>query len=121
MGFPKTVEDLAVDYVPHRVTVRLAMGGEPTLTVAMPRVEATGPSERQDANSHSYLDGVPYATNLQMGMGTGFVDPTEVTIEVGTGTAADELLPLGLPTTPYMATWGEGLSATFYVGAPIAD
>ena len=119
MGFPKTVEDLVVDYEPDRVTFRLAMGGEPTLAVSMPRAEATGPSERVDAVSYSYLDGVPYATNLQMGMGTGFVDPADVTIEIGTGTVADELRSLGLPKTPDMATWGEGLSATFFAGEPV--
>src|SRR6476469_233052 len=85
MGFPKTVERLDVDYQADRVAFHLWMDGEPTLAVAMPRAAATGPSERIDAVSYSYLDGVPYATNLQMGMGTGLVDAADVTIEVGTG------------------------------------
>jgi Acetoacetate decarboxylase (ADC) len=119
MGFPKTVERLEVTYADERVSFHLWMDGEPTLVVSMPRAEATGPSERVGAVSYSYLDGVPYATDLQMGMGTGFVDPGEVTIEIGTGVVADELRSLGLPTTPDLATWGEGLSATFFAGRPV--
>lgn len=119
MGFPKTVERLQVRYEPERVSFHLWMTGEPTLAVTMPRAEATGPSERVDAVSYSYLDGVPFATNLQMGMGTGFVDPADVSIEIGVGPVADELRSLGLPTAPDMATWGEALSATFFQGEPI--
>jgi hypothetical protein len=40
-------------------------------------------------------------------------------LELGEGTVADELRSLGLPTTPDLATWGEGLSATFHLARPI--
>ena len=33
---------------------------------------------------------------------------------------ADELRTVGLPTTPDLATWGEGLTATFQAGRPLS-
>ena len=40
-------------------------------------------------------------------------------IEIGDGPVADELRSLGLPCAPDLATWGEGLSATFHLGQPV--
>ena len=55
-----------------------------------------------------------------MDMGTGFVDPADVVLELGSGPVAEELARLGLPdAAPDMCTWGEGLSATFLLGQPI--
>lgn len=119
MGFPKTVEVLEAEYTDAAVTFRLVMGGHPTLALTVPRAEPLGEPERIDAVSYSYLDGVPYGTTLSMDMGTGFVDPADVVLEVGSGPVADELRSLGLPTAPDVATWGEGLSATFLLGRPV--
>jgi hypothetical protein len=120
MGFPKTVEVLDAEYTDGTVTFRLTMGGNPTLALTVPRAAPTGEPERIDAVSYSYLDGQPYGTTLSMDMGTGFIDPADVTIELGDGPVADELRSLGLPDLqPDMATWGEGLSATFLLGQPV--
>jgi hypothetical protein len=119
MGFPKTVEDLTVAYTDASVTFRLAMGGRHVLTLRLPRAEPAGPPERVSAVSYSYLDGVPYGTELSMDMGTGFVDPADVHLELGDSPVADELRSLGLPADPDLATWGEGLGATFLLGHPI--
>jgi hypothetical protein len=119
MGFPKTVEDLAVTYTDATATFRLAMGGQHVLTLTVPRSAPTGPPARVEATSYSYLDGVPYGTDLSMDMGTGFIDPADVVLELGDSPVADELRCLGLPRPPDMATWGEGLSATFHLGQPI--
>jgi hypothetical protein len=119
MGFPKTVEDIAVTYTDATASFRLAMGGQHVLTLTLPRAAPAGPAERVSAVSYSYLDGVPYGTELSMDMGTGFVDPADVQLELGDSPVADELRSLGLPATPDFATWGEGLSATFLLGQPV--
>ena len=119
MGFPKTVERIDVDYTDTAVSFRLTMGGHFTIALSLPRAEALDAPERLEADSYSYVDGVAYATPLSMDMGTGFIDPSEVTIELGDGPVADELRSLGLPKAPDLATWGEGLSATFLLGQPV--
>jgi len=120
MGFPKTVEAIDVTDDETHVTFALAFDGRPTLRVRLPRAEPVGEPERVEADSYSYLDGVPHATALGMDMGTGLVDPAEVEIEVGEGPVADELRSLGLPGPPDVATWGEGLTATFKLGRSLA-
>ena len=72
-----------------------------------------------EATSYSYLDGAPYGTDLSMDLGTGLVDPADVRLELGDSPVADELRSLGLPSAPDLATWGEGLSATFLLGQPL--
>ena len=119
MGFPKTVEDLTISYTDTTGTVRLAMDGRHVLTLEFPRVAPLAPPERVAATSYSYLDGVPHATDLAMDMGTGFIDPADVLLELGDSPVADELRSLGLPCPPDLAMWGEGLSATFHLGHPI--
>jgi hypothetical protein len=119
MGFPKTVEDLTVAYTEATATFRLAMGGQHVLTLTVPRAEPLGEPARVEATSYSYLDGVAYATDLSMDMGTGLVDPADVHLELGDSPVADELRSLGLPRAPDLATWGEDLSATFLLGQPV--
>ena len=119
MGFPKTVEVLDVDYTDTTVSFRLTMGGHLAIALTLPRAEALDEPERLESDCYSYLDGVAHATPLSMDMGTGFVDPSEVTIDLGDGPLADELRSLGLPRAPDLATWGEALSATFLLGKPV--
>lgn len=119
MGFPKTVEVLDTEYTDDTVSFHLVMGGHDTIRITLPRAEALGAAERIDAESYSYLDGVPYSTTLSMDMGTGMIDAADVVLELGEGPVADELRSLGLPKAPDLATWGEGLSATFLLGQPI--
>ena len=119
MGFPKTVEDLTVTYTDDSASFRLAMGGHHVLTLTLPRAAPMGDASRVEAESYSYLDGVPHATTLSMDMGTGMVDPADVQLELGDSPVADELRSLGLPCAPDFATWGEGLSATFLLGQPV--
>lgn len=71
--------------------------------------------------SYSYLDGAPFATVLEMDMGSGIVDLAAVTVELGVGVVADELRSLGLPAVPDMASWGEGLGAVFHLGQPVDE
>jgi hypothetical protein len=121
MGFPKTVEVIDVTYADDEVTFRLESGGVTAFSLSLPRTApAPGDPPRIDAESYSYLDGVPHATVLSIDMGTGTVDPDDVRLELGDGPVADELRRLGLPARPDMATWGEGLSAAFQLGRPVS-
>ncbi|HEY5023369.1 MAG TPA: acetoacetate decarboxylase family protein [Acidimicrobiales bacterium] len=121
MGFPKTVEQITTEYHDDVVVFDLVFGGRPTLHLSIPRVPADGPPTRVAAASYSYLDGVPYATMLEMDMGSGIVaDPSTVGVELGEGLVADELGSLGLPAVPDLASWGEGLGAVFHLGHPVA-
>lgn len=120
MGFPKTVQVIDAVYRDDDVSFALIMDGQLALTIRLPRAAPLGPAERVEAVSYSYLEGRPYATPLSIDMGTGLVDPAAVVIELGDGPVADELRSLGLPKLPDLVTWGEGLSATFQLGEPVA-
>ena len=116
MGFPKVVTRIDADYTDERVTFRLWDGGEPALTVSLPRVVSDGGTTRSDSSSYSYLDGVPHATPLAIDLSSGAVDADDVEIALGAGPIADELRLLGLPKSPNFCTWGEDLTATFQLG-----
>ncbi len=121
MGFPKSVEQITTEYHGDVVVFDLVFGGRPTFRLTIPRVPPDGPPIRVPAVSYSYLGGVPFATMLEMDMGSGIVlDLTTVGIELGEGLVADELCSLGLPTVPDFASWGEGLGAVFHLGHPVA-
>ena len=119
MGFPKTVEDLSRTDADGRVTFAMHDDGELVLSVSFPDAAATSAPERVDTDSYSYLDGRPYSTRLSMDLGTGFLDATDVVIELGSGPVAGELRTLGLPMAPDFGAWGRDLSATFELGRPL--
>lgn len=119
MGFPKTVEDLSVVHDDGRVTFAMHDDGELVISVSFADAAATSAPERVDTDSYSYLDGRPYSTRLSMDLGTGFLDATDVVIELGSGPVADELRTLGLPMAPDFGAWGRDLSATFELGRPL--
>lgn len=119
MGFPKTVEDITVAYGDDTVTFTLVCAGAEALRLGVPRPAGGGDAVRIAAVSYSYLGGDPHATVLEMDMGVP-VDPAAVSLELGAGEVADELRSLGLPATPVFASWGEGLSAVFHLGQPVA-
>jgi hypothetical protein len=118
MGFPKTVEGIEVTYTDGDVTFTLTCDGAMALRLRVPRVEATETPGRVATASYSYLDGAPFATTLEMDLGAPVADLSGVRLELGTGTFADELRRLGLPTTADYASWGERLSSVFH--APVA-
>lgn len=133
LGLPKTVEDLAFDYRGDpgdgTVAVRLAMSdeaeGSASLLVELPRPAADGSREgtaadrRDAATTYSYLDGRPMELPLEMELPSLLVDPASVRIELGRGALASELRSLGLPTTPDLVMWGEGLTAVFQAPAAL--
>jgi hypothetical protein len=121
MGFPKTVEGIDVTYSEDEVTFALRFQEQQALRLTIPRVPAGVEPTRIAAVSYSYLDGEPYATTLEMDMGTPLEDASRVRLELGEGVVADELRHLGLPATPDFVSWGEGLGAVFHLGSPVAE
>lgn len=119
MGFPKTVETIDVAYTADKVSFSLVSDGALALSLEFPRVPSSAPASRTTSVSYSYLDGRPYGTQLDMELGTGLVDPADIVLRLGSGIFADELRTLGLPKAADLALWGEGLSATFYLGQPV--
>jgi len=123
MGLPKTVQQIDARYdVPGQVQFDLVLEGDPAIRLTLPRAEPTGEPGTVTSESYAYLDGVPYATTLEMEMGTGIVDPSEVVLELGEGPVADELRSLGVDDLqPDLVTWGEGLRATFLMPKPVGQ
>lgn len=120
MGLPKTVEDLTVTYRENYATVELSMEGEPALTVMIPRAEAIGDPVEATTLTYSYLDDVPMVIPLTIQLPTGMVDPGEVQVQLGAAPVTGELRSLGLPRTPDLVMWGEGLSGTFGWPEPLS-
>ena len=119
LGLPKTVEDLTFAYEGESVTVRLASGGEHVMTVTFPRVLSDDAPTVTETITYSYLDGVATELPLTIDLGAGVIDPADVEMQLGTGVIADELRSLGLPRTPDMAVYGEGLTGTFLPPRPV--
>ena len=100
MGFPKTVEDLTVTYTDAPPRSGWPWAASTCSPSPCPAPRRSGEPSRVEATSYSYLDGVPYGTDLSMDMGTGMVDPADVQLELGDSPVADELRSLGLPARP---------------------
>ena len=119
MGFPKVVTRIDADYTDAQVTFQLFDGGELALSVTVPRVRTDDAAVRVETTSYSYLNGVPHGTPLAMDMSAAVVEPGDVHLTIGSGAIADELTSLGLPAEPDFCSWGEHLTATFQLGAPL--
>ena len=119
LGLPKTVEDLAIDYLGDHVSVRLGAAGEEQLSVSFPRVITDAAPTATETVTFSYLEGVATELPLTIEMGAAAIDPEQVEMTLGDGVVADELRSLGLPCAPDMAVYGEGLRGTFLPPRPV--
>lgn len=119
LGLPKTVEDLTIDYVGDRVSVRLGTSEAEEMSVSFPRVLTDDAPTSTETVTFSYLDGVATELPLTIEMGAAAIDPEQVVMTLGVGPVADELRSLGLPCAPDMAVYGEGLAGTFLAPRPV--
>lgn len=119
MQFPRAEDEIDVAYTDDTVTFDLAVEGEHTLRLRVPRAGPEGEPERMNTIGYSYIDNVARCTHIEIDMPTGIVDPEAVDLELGTGPLAAELRRLGLPGVPDYCAWGEGLSALFHRPQPI--
>jgi hypothetical protein len=119
-GFPKTLEQIDLEYADDSVTCALRMDGELVLRVRLPRdAAADGELPPTPMTAYTMIDGQPHATTFTQG-GTGFSMAFEgVELELGTHPVAKELASLGLSPTPAFTTWTEHMRATFEAPRPL--
>jgi Acetoacetate decarboxylase (ADC) len=121
-GFPKTVEDIALDYSDTSVTCTLRMDRALILRLTLPR----GGSDEMPPlpmTTYSLIDGVAQQTAFTQG-GTGsqvLLGGDGVTLVLGDHPVAKELATLGLPAPAQMATWTEHMHGTFETPEPLAE
>ena len=119
-GFPKTVEDIALDYADTAVTCTLRMDGQLVLRLTLPR---GGRDEMPPLPMTTYtvINGVAHRTAFTQG-GTGsqvLVGGDGVALELGDHPVAKELATLGLPAAAQMSTWTEHMRGTFETPDPL--
>jgi hypothetical protein len=119
-GFPKTVEQIDLEYADDAVTCALRMDGELVLRVRLPRdPAAAGEMPPTPMTAYTIVDGAPHATTFTQG-GTGFSMAFDgVELELGTHPVAKELAGLNLSPTPAFTTWTEHMRATFEAPQPL--
>jgi hypothetical protein len=111
-GYPKTIQQIDIEYLGSHARARLVYDGEHALTLTLPRG-----GKRSVANGSittlSVIEGVPYRTIASQridGMGFHF---GSARVELGMGRIADELRSLGLPKRALMCVWMEHMEARF--------
>jgi hypothetical protein len=119
-GFPKSVEEIDLDYAATTVTCTLRMDGQLVLRLTLPR---GGDSEMPPLPMTTYtlIDGVAHRTAFTQG-GSGsqvLLGGDGVTLELGDHTVAKELESLGLPAAAVMSTWTENMRGTFENPQPL--
>ena len=113
-GFPKTVEDIAVEYSDTEATATLRMDGELVFRLTVPR-GGTDELPELPMTTYTYLDGVPHATAFTQSGAEARLAPggEGVTLELGDHPVAKELASLGLPAAPALTTWVGRMRGTF--------
>jgi len=115
-GFPKTVEEIDIDYAAESVRCTLRMDGVEVLTLRAKRGGKRAVPETEQT-SFTHIDGKPHRTRmLQRGRGVGFTLGSGAELTLGRHAVADELRSLGLPKRPLMTMWMAQMHGVF--GAP---
>lgn len=120
-GFPKTVEDIALDLTDSSATCTLRMDGELVLRLTLPR-GGTDEMPQLPMTTYTLIDGVAHRTAFsQGGAGSQVLAGGEgVALQLGEHPVAKELAALGLPAAAQMSTWTEHMRGTFDAAAPLA-
>ncbi len=113
-GFPKSVEDIALDYRDASVVATLRMDGELVLRLTLPRGGADVMPPLPMV-TYTLIDGRPHATAFTQGGSGAQVLATGdgVALELGAHPLAKELAGLGLPGPAVMSTWTEHMHGSF--------
>lgn len=116
-GFPKSIEQIDIDYHDVRVTCTLVMDGQHVFTLTVPRGQATdGAAPDMEMATYTYLDG-PTVVGFTTGGATALSPgPDGVELVLGPHPLAAQLRGLGLPAPPMMSTWMEHMHGSF--GSP---
>jgi hypothetical protein len=111
-GYPKTVQQIEIDYFDDRARAKLTYNGEHAFTLSVPRGGERNVDDSSIATL-SLIEGVPHRTTATQrieGMG---VKLGGAEVELGTGQIADELRALGMPKRALMCAWMEKMQASF--------
>jgi hypothetical protein len=112
-GFPKTIEQIDIDYAGDHASCRLIMEGEHVFTLRLPRMQDATETPDVEMTTYTYLDG-PHAVSFTSGGATAVRPGGDgVELELGTHPLAGELRRLGLPGSPMMSTWMEHMHGSF--------
>jgi hypothetical protein len=111
-GFPKSVQEIAIDSDARRAMCRLSMDGQHVLTLCLPR--GGGRSlPNTDTTTYTLIEGVPHRTRFsQGGSGVGF-SLGGARIQLGSHPLAEALRTLGLPKRALMSMWTEHMHGRF--------
>ena len=116
-GFPKSIEQIDVDYRAGRATCRLMMDRQHVFTLTVPRGKANGDdTPDMEMATYTYLDGptvVRFTTGGPTAVSPG---PDGVELTLGPHPLAKQLRSLGLPAPAMMSTWMERMHGSF--GSP---
>ncbi len=119
-GFPKSVQEIDIDYTDTSATCRLVMDGQLVFRLTVPR---GGDGETADTPSTGYtlLEGVPNTNEFTRG-GTGeqtIPGGEGVELELGDHPLAETLRKLGLPGQPILSNWCEHMRGSFGPSRPL--
>ena len=115
-GFPKTVEQVGIEYGERSATCTLVMDGRHVFTLTVPRSTEAPAGSDMEMTTYTYLDG-PTAVPFTTGGGTVVSGGADgVVLTLGSHPLAEQLRSLGLPSPALMSTWMEHMHGTF--GAP---
>ena len=114
-GFPKSVEDIVIDYATGSTTTTLRMDDQLVFRLTLPR-GGSDEMPQMPMTTYTYIDGVAHATGFSQG-GAGsqvLIGGDGVTLELGSHPIADALRRLGLPDAPIqLTTWTEHMRGRF--------
>jgi hypothetical protein len=111
-GYPKTVQEIDIEYFDDHARARLVYDGEHALTLTVPR-GGNRDVEASSISTLSLIEGVAHRTTASQrveGMGMKFGGAE---VELGSGRIADELRSLGMPKRALMCAWMEKMQASF--------
>lgn len=120
-GFPKTVEQIDLDYADDAVTATLHMDGALVFELTLPR-GGSDEMPQLPMTTYTVIGGVPHATAFsQGGSGSQVLGGGDgVSLTLGDHPLAKELAGLGLPSSPQLTTWTERMQGTFEAPEPLA-
>jgi hypothetical protein len=111
-GFPKTVQEIEIDYRSDRAACRLVYDGQHALTLALPRGGSRAlPASRMVG--YTAIEGVAHTNEFTSGAEGFGVKLGGAELTLGEGVIAEQLRSLGLPKRAIMTTWMEKMYASF--------